>query len=262
MANYRYWQLSEDDHIASLSLNRPQAMNSLTAETLYELREVTGYLRGRPDVWAVILEGQGDHFSVGIDLSVIEEMLKVPESAYREGLRSLQQCLDDFEALEKVTVAKLKGFCIGGGLLLALCCDFRIASERTVFSLPEVKLGFAVLMGTQRVTRVAGLAATKELILLGERFGAHKAEAYGLVHRVVPPHQLDEAVAALAGRFRRLPPRTVGIAKRIINEGHTLSLRMSQDLEIDAQAELLAGHDIREAIASFREKRRPEFIGE
>jgi enoyl-CoA hydratase/carnithine racemase len=160
-----------------------------------------------------------------------------------------------------VTVAKLKGFCIGGGLLLALCCDFRIASERTVFSFPEVKLGIAVLMGTQRVTRVAGIAAAKEMILLGERFGARKAEAHGLVHKVVPPRDLDDAVTALAGKFRSLPPRTVGIAKRIIQDGYSLSLRASQELEIDAQAELLASHDIREALASYREKRRPAFTG-
>jgi enoyl-CoA hydratase/carnithine racemase len=164
--------------------------------------------------------------------------------------------------LEKPTIAKLHGFCLGGGLILALCCDFRVASQRTVFGLPEVRLGIGVIMGTQRVTRVAGVAATKEMILLGKRFNASAARAYGLVHQVVAPQDLDAAVDALAAKFRSLPPRTVGLSKRIIDQGHNLSLRESQDLEIDAQVEVLYGPDVQEAMGSFLQQRRPRFIGE
>jgi enoyl-CoA hydratase/carnithine racemase len=262
MSEYQHWLLSEEGHVATLTLNRPDAMNSLTSETLYELRDITAYLRTRRNVWVVIVQGQGKHFSTGMDVSVIQERLDQSEQANREYLLSLQQCLDDFEALEKPTIAKLQGFCIGGGLILALCCDFRIASQRTVFSLPEVKLGIGVIMGTQRVSRVAGVAATKEMILLGKRFNANDAQAYGLVNRVVPPDELDAAVAALAEKFQQLAPRTVGIAKRIINVGHNLSIRESQNLEIDAQAELLDSPDMQEAIESYLEKRRPQFTGE
>ncbi|UCC62513.1 MAG: enoyl-CoA hydratase/isomerase family protein [Anaerolineae bacterium] len=262
MPEYQHWLLTQEGHVATLTLNRPQATNNLTAETLYELRDVTAYLRGRKDVWAVVIQGQGRHFSTGMDVNLIKSRLDQPESANRQFLSRLQRCLDDFEALEKPTIAKLHGFCIGGGLILALCCDFRIASQRTVFSLPEVKLGLGVIMGTQRLTRVVGLAAAKEIILLGERFGARRAQAYGLLHQVVPPDELDAAVAALADKFQKLPPRTVGIAKRIINLGYNLSIGDSQDLEIDAQLELLDSPDLHEAIESYLEKRRPEFTGE
>jgi len=262
MSEYQHWLLSEEGHLATLTLNRPDAMNSLTPKTLYELRDVTAYLCTRRNVWAVIVEGQGKHFSTGMDVSVIQERLDQSEQANREYLLSLQQCLDDLESLEKPTIAKLQGFCIGGGLILALCCDFRIASQRTIFSLPEVKLGMGVIMGTQRVTRVAGVAATKEIILLGKRFNANDAQSYGLVNRVVPPDELDAAVAALAEKFQQLPPRTVGIAKRIINVGHNLSMRESQNLEIDAQAESLDSPDLQEALESYLEKRRPQFTGE
>ena len=261
MSEYQHWLLTEEAHIATLTLNRPDAMNSLTAETLYELRDITAYLRTRKDVWAVIVQGQGDHFSIGMDVSVIKGRIDQPEKANREYLLSLQQCLNEFEALEKPTIAKLHGFCIGGALILALCCDFRIASQRTIFSLPEVRLGIPVLWGTQRLTRVAGVAATKEMILLGKRFNARAAQAYGLLHKVVPPDELDTTVAALADKFQRLPPRTVGIAKRIINLSYNLSMRDSQNLEIDALAELLDSPDLREAVESFSEKRRPRFIG-
>jgi enoyl-CoA hydratase len=261
-SDYQNWLLSEEAHVATLTLNRPDDMNSLTTETLYELRDITAHLRSQKEVWVVILQGQGKHFSAGMDVSVIQERLDQPEETNRAFLLGVQRCLDDFEALEKPTIAKLQGFCIGGGLILALCCDFRIASQRTIFSLPEVKLGMGVIMGTQRITRVAGVAATKEMVLLGKRFNADDARAYGLVNSVVPPQELDASVAALAAKFQNLPPRTVGIAKRIINVGHNLSMRDSQDLEIDAQAELLHSPDFREAIASYLEKRSPRFSGE
>ena len=208
------------------------------------------------------MQGQGKHFSMGADVSMIQARLNQPEDTNREFLLDLQGCLDDFEALEKPTIAKLRGFCIGGGLILALCCDFRVASKRTIFSLPEVKLGLGVIMGTQRVTRVAGLAATKEMILLGGRFNAAAALQYGLVNQVVAPDELDATVARLATKFQSLPPRTVGVAKRIINEGYSLSMRESQDLEIYAQSELLDSPDLREAVASHLEKRQPRFVGE
>jgi enoyl-CoA hydratase/carnithine racemase len=197
-----------------------------------------------------------------MDVSVIKGRIDQPEQVNREYLLGLQQCLDDLEALEKPTIARLHGFCIGGGLILALCCDFRIASQRTIFSLPEVKLGLPVLWGTQRLTRVAGVAATKEMVFLGRRFNANVAQTCGLLHQVVPPDELDKTVAALADKFQRLPPQTVGIAKRIINSGYNLSMRASQNLEIDAQAELLDSPDLQEAIESYSEKRRPQFTGE
>jgi enoyl-CoA hydratase len=262
MSEYQNWLLTEEAHIATLTLNRPEAMNSLTAETLYELRDISAYLGTRKNVWVVVVQGQGKHFSIGMDVNVIKERMDQPRQANCEYLLGLQQCLDDFEALEKPTIAKLHGFCIGGGLILALCCDFRIASQRTIFSLPEVRLGLAVIMGTQRLTRVAGIAATKEMVLLGKRFRASAAQAYGLLHKVVSPDELDRTVAALAAKFQRLPPRTVGIAKRIINSGYNLPLREGQNLEIDAQAGLLGSPDLREAIESYTEKRRPQFIGE
>ena len=261
MSNYQHWLIAEDSHVATLTLHRPQANNSLTPETLSELRLITAGLGARDDVWAIIVEGSGDHFSAGVDIGIIQSLLDQPENAAREQLREMQLALDEFEAIQIPTLARLQGFCIGGGLLLALCCDFRIASQRTIFALPEVKLGLAVIMGTQRISRAVGMAAAKELILLGDRFTAQTAQALGLVHKVVPPNQLDAAVASLADRFRRLPPRTVGVAKRILNEGYQLPLRDSEDLEIDAQARLLHSQDWREAIESYRAKREPHFTG-
>lgn len=262
MPRYRHWLLDGDGHIARLTLNRPAEENNLTADTLYELREISAYLRSWRDIWVVLLQGQGRHFSTGIDVDMIRARIDQPERENKDFLLELQGCLDDFEALEVPTIAKLHGFCIGGGLILALCCDFRIASRRTVFSLPEVRLGIGVIMGTQRVTRTVGAAAAKEMILLGKRFNAEAARDYGLVHAVVAPEELDGAVDEFAKKFLSLPPRTVGIAKRMINVGQDLPLRESQDLEIESQAEILGSPDMREAIESYQEKRPPRFTGE
>jgi enoyl-CoA hydratase/carnithine racemase len=262
MPEYENWLLTDEGHIAYLTLNRPETMNNLTEETLFELQAVTRYIDTRKDLWVVVLQGQGDHFSSGVDLELIQSRLDKPDKANREFLSDLQPCFDEFEALEKPTIAKLHGFCMGGGLVLALCCDFRIASRRTVFSLPEVQLGLPILMGTQRLTRVAGIGATKEMILLSERFNARKAQEYGLLHQVVPPDELDDAVRKFAEKFLKLPPRTVGIAKRTINVGCDLTLRESQELEIDALIELLKSPDVMEAFESYTEKRPPKFTGE
>lgn len=258
---YKNWLLVEEAPVATLTLNRPQTQNNLNPEALYELREISDYLGTLKDIWVVILRGQGRHFSTGMDVDTIKSRMDLPEEENRAFLAGLQRCLDAFEALEKPTIARLHGFCVGGGLILALCCDFRIASQHTVFYMPEVRLGIGVIMGTQRITRVAGLAATKELVLLGRRLNAQNAYSHSLVHKVVPEKDLDDTVAALANRFRALPPRTIGIAKRIINAGQDLPLRASQDLEIDAQAELLGSPDLHEALESYLEKRPPTFQG-
>ncbi|HEY44721.1 MAG TPA: enoyl-CoA hydratase/isomerase family protein [Anaerolineae bacterium] len=262
MSEYQHWLLREEGRIATLSLNRTDHANNLTVETFQELRNVTGQLQNNQDIWVVIVEGMGKHFSTGVDIAVLSLMTDVSESRFREALRDLQECLDSFEALEKPTIAKLRGFCLGGGVILALCCDFRIASQRTIMGFPEVKRGLPVIMGTQRVTRIAGVGLTKEMILLGDFIKVSDAEKHGLVHKVVPPEKLDQAVMSLAEKFIKLPPRTVAGAKRIIDAGSHLSLRASQELEIDVQAELLESPDFKEAIGSFIEGRPPSFVGE
>jgi enoyl-CoA hydratase/carnithine racemase len=262
MPNYQNWLFSHKAHIATLTLNRPDHSNRLTPETFQELQDITDYISGNKDIWVVVVEAMGKHFSTGVDVVVIGSMIEIPEEQFREDLLGMQRNLDAFEALRKPTIAKLHGFCLGGGLILALCCDFRIASQRTILGFPEVKRGVPVIMGTQRVTRVVGVAVTKELILQAKNVNAQVAKEYGLVHEVVPPDELDDAVANLANKFLSMPIKTVGAAKHIIDVGYQMSLRDSQDLEINVQAELLDSPDFKEAIESFFEDRSPNFIGE
>lgn len=261
MTSYTNWHLSIQDHVATLTLNRPQAMNSLTPETLYELEAISKQIAEDRDIWALILTSAGEHFSVGVDVSAIGQMVGQDPQAYRAHLGALQACLDAFEAIPQPTIACIRGYCIGGGLLMALCCDFRIADTTAIFYLPEVALGIAVIMGTQRITRVAGIAATKAMVLLAERFSAQQAQAYGLLHDLVTPEALIPRVEQLANRFRQLPPRTVRIAKRIIDEGAGMTLAESQALEMTLQEDLLTSEDFAEGVRAFFEKRPPRFTG-
>jgi enoyl-CoA hydratase len=262
MTDYQDWLITEKGHIVTLTLNRPDSGNVITNSTLFELRDISAHLRKRNDVWVVILQGQGEHFSTGIDLSMISERLDDSVEDVRVYLLNQQDCLDEFAALEKPIIAKLRGFCVGGGLLLALCCDIRIASKRTILHLPEVRLGLPILWGTQRIARLVGEGTTKELVMLGKRFKADDALRHGLIHKVVSPEELDSAVSSMADNFLKLPPRTVGAAKRIINGSYGVSMRECQNLELDAVAELLSSPDAHEAIESFLEKRRPQFTGD
>jgi len=262
MTDYENWILEIDQPIATLTLNRAEHMNSLTTDTLHELRDIAHELRDNRDVWVIILQSEGENFSVGVDVNQIQVMVGQDETAYRDNLRDLQDCLDTFESLPQPIIAKVKGYCIGGAVLLACCCDFRLADHSAMFHLPEVQLGIAVIMGTQRLTRIAGIANTKEMVMLAERFDAEKAETYGLLHHLIDADELDEFAEDLAIRFTKLPPRTIAIAKQIIDKGATMSLRDSQDLEIDLQATLLGSADFKEGVEAFFEKRSAHFTGE
>ena len=230
MKEHKNWLQTEENHTARLTLNRADHNNNLPPEVFYELRDISHELNARDDIWAIIMEGAGRHFSVGLDPGFLNQMVDMSEEIFGNTARDLLDCLNAFDAIEKPTIARLHGFCLGGGLVLALCCDFRIAARRTVLGLPEVKRGLVAVGGTHRVTSIVGVGGAKEMILLGENIPAQRALEMGLVHQVVPDDELDKQVNALAKKFHQMPPKTVGLAKMVINRGHDLSLQESEEL--------------------------------
>lgn len=248
---YRSWEVSKENQILTLTIQGAGPLNTMSAASMIELQEIITHLHEDNDTRAVILKGDGRHFSAGLDIQMLSERMDFSVEENRQFIAKMQRCVDDFEALGKPTIAKLHGFCLGGGLMLALCCDFRVASKRTIFGLPEIKLGLPILWGTKRVTRLAGMAAAKEILFFGGRFKAEKALQYGLVHRVVAPDELDQTTLDLARRLGEVPAMALELSKRIIHTGFDLSLRESQDLELDIVADLLASPDTKNAFIQY-----------
>lgn len=257
---YQHWLLEVKGNIGYLTFNRPDKKNRIDETTLAELGVISEVISNDSDIWVVVVQANGDCFSAGVDISLIGTMVGQDLVTYRKNLKKSQSFFDVFEAIEKPVVAALHGHVIGGGVILALCCDFRIAADNTIFGLPEVKRSIGVIMGTQRITRTIGVAHTKELAMLGKPIDAERAYQMGLVNEVVPLDQLQNRTIEFAEQFLELPPLAVGLGKKIINEGQFLE-RAGQDLEIEAQAALLQTHDFKEAINSFFEKRKPNFKG-
>ena len=259
--NYQHWLFETKDHIAYLTLNRPESKNRIGQVTLEELGVISEQIKNDPAIWAVVVQANGDGFSGGVDVNLIGQMVGQESEVYRKNLRLVQSFFDAFEAIPKPTIAALHGYVVGGGLILALCCDFRIGADNLSISLPEVKRSIGVIMGTQRITRTIGIAHTKELVMLGNAIDADRAYQMGLLTRLVPKDQLEETATQFARQFLKLPPLAVGVNKIITDQGAYLD-RAGQDLEIEAQERLLKTRDFQEAISSFFEKRIPNFKGE
>lgn len=262
MSEYQFnnWELVVDHHIATLYLSREEQNNKIDNDTLQELDEINQILETNEDIWAIVLEAKGHDFSYGVDISLIGSMMDQSKEDYRKSLRATQEILDRFERIPKPTIAAIKGHCIGGGMIMALCCDYRVAEEDTIICFPEVKRSIGVIMGTQRITRLAGISATKELVMLGKPIDASRALSLGLVNQVVNKQDLSACAHSWASQFLSLPPLAVGVCKSIINQG-MYSERAGQDYEIFAQEALLDTEDMKEAINSFFEKRTPEYKG-
>ncbi|TGM92445.1 enoyl-CoA hydratase/isomerase family protein [Leptospira levettii] len=260
MKSYQSWKLDIEDRIATLTLHTND-LNIMDMDTLFELKTISQELDSNPDVWAIILQGNGKHFSSGVQFDILKKVNQISKDEFKTNMREMQSCFTAFESISKPTIAKVQGFCMGGGFMLTQCCDFRIVSEKTVFSIPLVKLGLTVLMGTNRVTRNAGIGPTNELIMLGDKFNPEKALQYNLINKIVSPDELDESAKQFTRKFLQLPPKTISITKQIIKRGDKMSLEESLELEIELQSTLIGTSDLAEALDSFANQRKPKYTG-
>ncbi|MCW7474171.1 enoyl-CoA hydratase [Leptospira levettii] len=260
MKSYQSWKLDIEDRIATLTLHTND-LNIMDMDTLFELKTISQELDSNTDVWAIILQGNGKHFSSGVQFDILKKVNQISKDEFKTNMREMQSCFTAFESISKPTIAKVQGFCMGGGFMLTQCCDFRIVSEKTVFSIPLVKLGLTVLMGTNRVTRNAGIGPTNELIMLGDKFNPEKALQYNLINKIVSPDELDESAKQFARKFLQLPPKTISITKQIIKRGDKMSLEESLELEIELQSTLIGTSDLAEALDSFANQRKPKYTG-
>ena len=246
--------------VAVLTLDRPDAMNALNAAMREELPARLREAERDPAVRAILLRGAGERgFCAGAD---VKEFAPVASLSQYRGERVHDHWIAAFERIRKPIVVAIHGFCLGGGLEMALACDIRIAADDARFALPELTHGFIPgAGGTQRLQRLIGPGRAMDMLLTGERIDAGEALRIGLVTRLVPRAELDAAAHRLAEGIAARAPLAVMAAKEAVQRGADLDLRAGMRLELDLLTPLLGTEDRQEAVAAFREKRPPVFHG-
>lgn len=247
--------------IVTVTINRPQKRNALNRATRRELRKVLEKIRSSDDARVLIITGAGDQaFVAGADVTELKEMNQWDMMNYLSTLS--QQLYTDYANLEIPTIAMINGYCLGGGLELALGCDIRIASEDASFGAPEVRLGVIPGGGaTQRLPGLVGLSVAKELMFTGRIIDAQEALRIGLVNRVVPKDKLKEIVWELAADLAKKSSIVLKLIKRSVNRGFQATIDIGLAYEALAQCLCFTTEDHEEGLSAFLEKRKPDFRG-
>lgn len=248
------------DGIATLTVNRPEKLNALNAQTISELGEAVAEIATNGSIRGVVLTGAGEKaFVAGADIGGIQFASPL---AARHSSQIGQAVFRRLERLEKPVIAAINGFALGGGLELALSCTLRIASETARLGLPEVKLGIMPgYGGTQRLPRLVGRGRALEMILLGEPIDAAEAHRIGLVNRVTAPGNLLLVAKQILLRILANGPAAIGLALRAVDAGYNANLDEALELESAAFGVAAGTEDCREGVAAFLEKRKPVFTG-
>jgi len=252
--------VKKEDRIGWIILNRPEKLNAFTDEMLEKLGAAIDKFETDGEVGCVVITGTGDRaFCTGADISGFLEM--TPASAEKWS-KERQDIMLKLENMSKPVIAAINGYCLGGGLELAVACDFRIASENAQLGNPEINLGLiAGWGGTQRLPRIIGVAKAKELLMLGSRVPAQEALRIGLVHMVVPKEKLLEEAKALATKLLAAPPIALRLTKYAVNFGSEAPLDAGLRIEAEAFGMLISTEDAAEGINAFLSRRKAVFKG-
>ncbi|MBI5649744.1 MAG: enoyl-CoA hydratase/isomerase family protein [Chloroflexi bacterium] len=252
---YKTLRIESTNGIATVTLNRPNVKNAINVEMMDELGALVAQLRGDETVRAIILTGAGKVFSSGADLDLLTRIGgQFTREQTRDEIRKWRATFDAFESLPQITIAAVNGIAVGGGVVLALACDFRLASTRAIFGLPEIKLGMVLALGgTQRLTRLVGVSAAKEMILRGRNVTAIDSQRMGLVHRVSEPGDLIGLARSWAERACEYSPRALALAKRLIDQSFDRTADASAESETDAQVELLHSPEFLERLKTLKD---------
>ncbi len=260
MPDFNHIDLSTDDSgIATLSIDRPKALNALNADVLTEVYDATQTLEQQDDLRALIVTGKGRAFVAGADIAAMKEM---SEDEAREFGALGHRAIDALAALPIPTLAAVNGFALGGGLELALGCDLIYAAESAKLGLPEVGLGIIPgFGGTQRLGRRVGWQQARALVFTGQQINAQKAHSMGLVVDVFGDDELLDEVRAIANSIASKGPVAVARAKAVMQKGAEAPLEEALQHEVDAFADLWNTEDRSEGMGAFIEKRSPQFKG-
>ena len=255
--------LVEAGPVTVVTLNRPEKLNSWNAGMRARLREVIEGCARDPELRVLILTGAGRAFSAGEDVSEMAELTRMGTRAFRVEARTIQDVFDLVEGIEVPVIAAFDGVAAGGGLELALSCDFRVIGEKARLVMPEARVGLIPGSGgCSRLVRHIGLGRAKELVMLGATVPAARALDLGLATEVVADGNALNAAKALAERLLAMAPLALGMAKLVLNTCTDVDSETGRRLERLAQSVLKVTDDHREGVAAFGEKRPPKWAGQ
>jgi len=261
MSDYESLLWDLDDHVATITLNRPEKRNAMSFVMFREIRDVFLRAGGDDDVRCVVVTGAGGAFCSGADLTDPENM-SATTFEFKERMRMIHSIVRAFVDCPKPTIAKVTGVAAGAGCNLALACDLVVATHEATFAELFVKRGLVVdFGGTWALSRLLPLNKAKEMALLGDTLSAAEADRLGLLNRLCSADEVDAVVKDLSSRLAALPPRTVTLIKENLNRAAERSLEETLDAESFAQALAFSSEDTREAILAWVEKREPRFTG-
>lgn len=254
------------DHVATITINRPESMNAISYKARDELHDACGRVSADADVWACIITGAGERaFSTGLDLK--ERAREVDDSTFFDKRRARHRAGNQGQnmvvaAMEKPTIAAIRGYAVGGGLELALACDIRVAAEDAKLGMFEVRRGrLGGGGGTQRLPRLVGMAKALELSLTGEAVDAHEAFRIGLVNKVAPVDSYMDVAREIARKICLGAPLSVIAIKEAITKGMQLPMEQGLKLESELGLALSTTEDQKEGSRAFAEKRPAAWKG-
>ena len=259
--HYQDLLIEISDGIATVTVNRPQAMNSLTLTTLQELADAVQMLIQSPDIRVVVITGTGSKaFIAGGDISML---VGLDPCGARDLALLAQGVCTAIEQSPKPFIAAVNGYALGGGCELAMSCDIRIAAEAARFGQPEIIIGtLPGFGGSQRLPRLVGKGRALEMILTGEMIDAQEAWRIGLVNKVVPADELQSAVRELALKLAAKSTVAMKFCKEAVHNGMEIDLPHACRYEADLFALSFATADQKEGMRAFLEKRKPVFGGQ
>lgn len=254
--DYQYLKYELRDGIAQVTIDRPEQRNALNRATLLELIDAFQRVDADEDVRVAILTGAGKVFVGGADLNELSVMSALDYLDYGNLYNVLNRLIREGG---KPVIGAVNGHALGGGNVMILSCDIIVASERAKFAVPEINLG--IFGGASVLPRLVGRYQAAEMVLLGEAYTAQKAYELGLVNRVVPPEEVVSTAQSIAEGIRAKSPLAVRMAKRALILGNQYEPGAASEMQLPIMSLLYSGHDQKEGMRAFFEKRAPEYTG-